>query len=86
MLEDLDFLAGDGGEPVMIPALTQTKVADATGAGDTVAAAVTTGLLGEASFVEAALLAELAARLVVRQLGVAVPSIEEILAEAAATH
>lgn len=67
---------------LMIPARPQTTVADATGAGDTVAAAVTVGLLGGASFVEAALLSELAARVVVRRLGVAVPSIDEMLAEA----
>jgi bifunctional ADP-heptose synthase (sugar kinase/adenylyltransferase) len=75
-------VAGGGETPLIIPARPQTKVADATGAGDTVAAAVTVGLLGGASFVEAALLSELAARVVVRRLGVAVPSIDEILIEA----
>ena len=75
-------VAGGGEIPLIIPARPQTKVADATGAGDTVAAAVTVGLLGGASFVEAALLSELAARVVVRRLGVAVPSIDEILIEA----
>ncbi len=79
-------VAGNGDEPVMIAAAPQNHVADATGAGDTVAAAVTAGLLGGATFVEAALLAELSARIVVRRLGVAVPSIEEILAEADAAR
>ena len=71
-------------DPVLIPATPQARVTDPTGAGDTVAAAVTTGLLGGASILESALLGELAARLVIRQLGVAVAGTEDILAEAGA--
>ena len=76
-------VAGKDAEPTLVPAATQALVADPTGAGDTVAAAVTAGLLGGGSILESALLGELAARLVIRQLGVAVASTEDILAEAA---
>ncbi len=69
-------------DPVLIPAAPQARVTDPTGAGDTVAAAVTTGLLGGGSILESALLGELAARLVIRRLGVAVAGTEDILAEA----
>ena len=65
-----------------IPATVAGRVADPTGAGDTVAATMTASILGGATPCEAAVLASLAARVVVRQLGVAVVSVEEIVREA----
>ena len=73
--------AGAAGRHV-IPAAAVGRVADPTGAGDTVAAAMTAAILGGASPQEAAVLASLAARVVVRQLGVAVVSPEEVVREA----
>ena len=64
-----------------IPAAFAGRVADPSGAGDTVAAAMTAALLGGATPIEAAALASLGARVVVRQLGVAVVSAEEIISE-----
>ncbi len=73
--------AGAAGRHV-IPAAAVGRVADPTGAGDTVAATMTAAILGGATPQEAAVLASLAARVVVRQLGVAVVSAEEIVREA----
>ena len=73
--------AGTAGRQ-LIPAAVAGRVADPSGAGDTVAATMTAAILGRASPCEAAILASLAARVVVRQLGVAVVSAEEILREA----
>ena len=73
--------AGDA-ERVFIPAAVAGRVADPTGAGDTVAATMTAAFLGGAMPIEAAVLASLAARVVVRQLGVAVVSNAEIVREA----
>lgn len=58
----------DGGEQ-HIPAFNRTEVFDVTGAGDTVAAALTLGLTAGASAWEAAVLGNLAASIVVRQFG-----------------
>lgn len=58
----------DGSEQ-HIPAFNRTEVFDVTGAGDTVAAALTLGLTAGASFWEAAILGNLAASIVVRQFG-----------------
>lgn len=55
--------------PQVIPAFNRTDVFDVTGAGDTVVAAMTLGLVAGATFWEAALLGNLAASLVVRQFG-----------------
>ena len=73
--------AATGGRQ-LIPAAVEGRVADPSGAGDTVAATMTAAILGGASPGEAAVLASLAARVVVRQLGVAVVSAEEIVREA----
>ncbi len=73
--------AGTDGQ-AFIPAAATGRVADPSGAGDTVAATMTTAILGGASPREAAVLSSLAARVVVRQLGVAVVSAEEIVREA----
>lgn len=73
--------AGTGGRE-FIPAAVAGRVADPSGAGDTVAATMTAAILGGATLSEAAVLASLAARVVVRQLGVAVVSAEEVVREA----
>lgn len=68
-------------ERKFIPAAFAGRVADPSGAGDTVAAAMTAAMLGGATPTEAAALASLGARVVVRQLGVAVVSAKEIIRE-----
>jgi rfaE bifunctional protein kinase chain/domain len=57
-----------------LPAANRTEVFDVTGAGDTVIAVLTLALVAGASLAEAAQLANLAAGLVVRRLGVATVS------------
>lgn len=57
-----------------IPAFNRTDVFDVTGAGDTVVAALTLGLILGASSWEAAVLGNLAASIVVRQFGTATTS------------
>ncbi len=74
-------LAATAEPTVHIPAQV-THAADPTGAGDTVAAAMTAALIAGADALEAALLADLAARVVVRRMGAAVASADDILAEA----
>ncbi|MBD2089022.1 bifunctional hydroxymethylpyrimidine kinase/phosphomethylpyrimidine kinase [Microcoleus sp. FACHB-1515] len=64
----------------VIPAFNRTDVYDVTGAGDTVAAALTLGLIGGASLWEAAVLGNLAASIVVRQFGTATTSPQEMRA------
>ena len=76
------LLAAAAESPLWIPVAQHTRVADPTGAGDTVAAAMTAGMLGGATPLEAALLADLGARAVVRRLGAAVASADDILEEA----
>jgi rfaE bifunctional protein kinase chain/domain len=61
-----------------ISAFNRTDVFDVTGAGDTVVAALTLALVGGASFSEAAVLGNLAASIVVRQLGTATTNTEEM--------
>ncbi|MDE2766557.1 MAG: PfkB family carbohydrate kinase [Chloroflexota bacterium] len=73
--------AGDQGR-ALFPAAVAGRVVDPSGAGDTVAAAMTAAFLGGATPHEAAALAALAARIVVRQLGVVVVSAEQIVSEA----
>lgn len=63
---------------VHIPAANRTEVFDVTGAGDTVIAVATMALLAGASGLEAAHLANHAAGLVVRKLGNAVPTPDEL--------
>lgn len=64
----------------VIPAFNRTDVYDVTGAGDTVAAALTLGLIGGATLWEAAVLGNLAASIVVRQFGTATTSPQEMKA------
>lgn len=61
-----------------IPAFNRTDVFDVTGAGDTVAAALTLALNAGASYWEAAVLGNLAASIVVRQFGTATTTPEEM--------
>lgn len=61
------------------PAANRTEVFDVTGAGDTVIAVLTLALAAGATLAEATDLANLAAGLVVRRLGVATVSPEELL-------
>jgi rfaE bifunctional protein kinase chain/domain len=67
--EDGMSLFDRNGEEHHIPAFNRTDVFDVTGAGDTVAAALTLGLIAGASPWEAAVLGNLAASIVVRQFG-----------------
>ena len=71
-------------EPVVIAAHGRGEVTDVTGAGDTVAAALTGALAAGVSLPMAARLANVAASVVVQKLGAATASPEEILAELAA--
>lgn len=62
-----------------LPAAALAEVRDATGAGDTVSAVMTLALTTGATLLEAAHLANLAAGIVVRRLGAAVATPEELL-------
>ncbi len=75
--EGLSLVARDGGYH-HLPAANRTEVFDVTGAGDTVIAVSTLALLADASAVAAARLANYAAGLVVRKLGNAVATAEEL--------
>lgn len=66
--------------PVHIPASNLTEVADPTGAGDTVAATFTLALAAGAPMAEAATLANIAAGLVVRRIGCAANTPDELAA------
>jgi rfaE bifunctional protein kinase chain/domain len=70
---------GDAG-PQLVPAVRATEVFDVTGAGDTVIAVLTLGLVAGLPMTRAAELASAAASVVVRRLGVATASPEEIVA------
>jgi D-glycero-beta-D-manno-heptose-7-phosphate kinase len=74
----------EGTSPHHIPASNLAEVADPTGAGDTVAATFTLALVAGGIMAEAALLANIAAGLVVRRIGCATTTPEE-LATAVAT-
>lgn len=66
--------------PLHLPASNRTEVADPTGAGDTVAATFTLALAAGASMADAALLSNIAAGLVVRRIGCATNTPEELAA------
>lgn len=72
------LLATDGKIDKIIPTFAK-EVFDVSGAGDTVIAALTLGLIGEQNFAEAAEFANLAAGVVVGKVGTATVSPEEIL-------
>lgn len=69
-----------GAAPYHIAALGDDRIIDPTGAGDTVSAVLTLGLLAGLSPPRAAMLAAAAASVVVRKLGAAVATPAEILA------
>ena len=69
-----------GKAPVHIPASNLTEVYDPTGAGDTVAATFTLALTAGATMREAAVLSNIAAGLVVRRIGCATNTPEELAA------
>jgi bifunctional ADP-heptose synthase (sugar kinase/adenylyltransferase) len=73
-------LSDEAGYTVLRPA-NVSEVFDVTGAGDTVIAVATLALAAGAAPRAAVALANVAAGLAVRRLGVAAPSREEILAE-----
>lgn len=75
--EGMSLFDRDGSEQT-IPAFNRTDVFDVTGAGDTVVAALTLGLVAGASPWEAAVLGNIAASLVIRQFGTATTTPEEI--------
>jgi bifunctional ADP-heptose synthase (sugar kinase/adenylyltransferase) len=62
-----------------VPAVQATQVFDVTGAGDTVIAVLTLGLIAGLSMRRSAELASAAASAVVRRLGVAVATPDEIV-------
>lgn len=67
-----------GAAPLHIPASNLADVADPTGAGDTVAATFTLALVAGAAMAEAATLANIAAGLVVRRIGCATTTPDEL--------
>ncbi|HLZ27344.1 MAG TPA: PfkB family carbohydrate kinase [Chloroflexota bacterium] len=69
----------DGGPPAHVAAVRSTEVFDVTGAGDTVIAVLTLGLIAGLNMRRAAELASAAASVVVRRLGVSVASPDEIV-------
>jgi D-beta-D-heptose 7-phosphate kinase/D-beta-D-heptose 1-phosphate adenosyltransferase len=77
--EDGMSLFALGADRIDVPALA-TEVRDVTGAGDTVAAVVALGLAAGLDLTESALLATLAAAVVVRKVGTAAPSWDEMAA------
>jgi rfaE bifunctional protein kinase chain/domain len=80
------MLVFDGqAEPAHVPAVHVSQVFDVTGAGDTVIAVLTLGLIAGLSPRRAAELASAAASVVVRRLGVAVATPAEIVAALAQT-
>ena len=78
--EDGMSLFDRGGIEDRIPAFNRTDVFDVTGAGDTVVAALTLSLCLGASLWEAAVLGNLAASIVIRQVGTATTSPAEMKA------
>ncbi len=68
-----------GKPPLHLPASNLTEVSDPTGAGDTVAATFTLALAAGAEMAQAAMLANIAAGLVVRKLGCASNTPEELM-------
>jgi rfaE bifunctional protein kinase chain/domain len=73
------MLLEEGGEPTYVPTAAR-EVYDVTGAGDTVIATLAAGLAAGATLVEAAMLANHAAGLVVGKVGTATAAAAELLA------
>ncbi|HEY7349867.1 MAG TPA: PfkB family carbohydrate kinase [Ktedonobacterales bacterium] len=68
-----------GKPPLHLPAINLTEVRDTTGAGDTVTATFTLALAAGADMAQATILANIAASLVVRRLGCASNTPEELI-------
>jgi D-beta-D-heptose 7-phosphate kinase/D-beta-D-heptose 1-phosphate adenosyltransferase len=81
---DAGMWVSEGGAEGSIPAVAR-EVADVTGAGDTVAATLALALAAGATLVEAAMLANYAAGIVVGKFGPATVSRDELLAALGAT-
>lgn len=77
--EGMTLIERDGA-CVHLPAAVLSEVRDATGAGDTVSAIVTLALAGGAAPLDAARLSNLGAGIVVRRLGAAIVTTEELAA------
>ncbi len=75
------FLYQSGEKGEHIPVYNKQDVFDVSGAGDTVVAAISLGLLSGMSPLEAAKFANIAAGIVVRKLGTATVTVREILNE-----
>jgi len=75
--EGMSLISTDGG-CLHIPAANRSEVFDVTGAGDTVIAVTTLALAAGLEITESAYLANFAAGLVVRKLGNATPTVEEL--------
>jgi len=73
------MLVFDGDAPQLVPAVRVSQVFDVTGAGDTVIAVLTLGLVAGLGVRRSAELASAAASVVVRRLGVAVATPAEIV-------
>jgi D-beta-D-heptose 7-phosphate kinase/D-beta-D-heptose 1-phosphate adenosyltransferase len=73
------MLLEEGGEPTYVPTAAR-EVYDVTGAGDTVIATLAAGLAAGATLVEAAMLANHAAGIVVGKVGTATATAAELLA------
>jgi rfaE bifunctional protein kinase chain/domain len=73
------MLLEEGGEPTYVPTAAR-EVYDVTGAGDTVIATLASALAAGASLVEAAMLANHAAGIVVGKVGTATAAAEELVA------
>lgn len=73
------FVAEPKKKYTKIPVFNKSEVFDVTGAGDTVTAVYTLALATGADFVDAAIIGNIAASLVVRQFGCATTTIEELL-------
>ena len=71
------YLARKGQEPAMIPTRPR-EVYDVTGAGDTVISVLAAGLAARASLYDSIELANAAAGIVVREIGTAAVTIEEL--------
>lgn len=70
-----------GNKYTHIPVFNKSRVFDVTGAGDTVTAVYALGLASGADAVDAAIIGNIAAGIVIRQFGCATTTVEEILSE-----
>lgn len=83
--EGMVIIEENGEKYTHIPVFNKAEVFDVTGAGDTVTALYTLSLAAGATPVEAAIIGNIAAGIVIKQFGCATTSIEEII-ESIPTH